>query len=252
MNIAEAKVVLETALLCAQEPLSLFSMGKLFVDEITTESEISSDDIQSLLETLRTEWSDRGVELVEVSTGWRVQSRPAMRKYLDRMNPEKPPKYSRAALETLAIIAYKQPVTRGDIEEIRGVAVNSQIIRMLEERGWIETVGHRDVPGRPALFAATKQFLSDIGLGSFDQLPPLQPVASESMAVTDAKQIAAIETRLQDNLDQATLDFVVKNELENQVAAKVVDTSLVVDPNLNDLEPEVIVQDVPSLSNQEQ
>ena len=132
-----------------------------------------------LLEDLRRDWSDKGIELVGLSTGWRFQSRPEMRAYIDRLNPEKPPKYSRATLETLAIIAYRQPVTRGDIEEIRGVTVSTQMVKTLEDRGWIETIGHRDVPGRPALFATTKQFLSDMGLSSLDQLPPLQQVRKE-------------------------------------------------------------------------
>ncbi|KNH10042.1 Segregation and condensation protein B [Candidatus Burkholderia brachyanthoides] len=167
MNTQETKIVLETALICAQEPLRLGDLRKLFADDI------SADTVRTLLESLQADWSGRGVELVALATGWRFQSKPAMRNYLDRLHPEKPPKYSRAVLETLAIIAYRQPVTRGDIEEIRGVTVNTQVLKQLEDRGWIEVIGHRDVPGRPALYATTKQFLDDLGLTALDDLPAL-------------------------------------------------------------------------------
>jgi segregation and condensation protein B len=167
MNTQEAKIVLETALICAQEPLRLHDLRKLFADDI------SADTVRTLLEALQADWSGRGVELVALASGWRFQSKPAMRTYLDRLHPEKPPKYSRAVLETLAIIAYRQPVTRGDIEEIRGVTVNTQVVKQLEDRGWIEVIGHRDVPGRPALYATTKQFLDDLGLTALDELPAL-------------------------------------------------------------------------------
>jgi segregation and condensation protein B len=167
MNTQEAKIVLETALICAQEPLKLGELRKLFADGV------SADTVRNLLEDLKRDWSGRGVELVGLASGWRFQSKPAMRTYLDRLHPEKPPKYSRAVLETLAIIAYRQPVTRGDIEEIRGVTVNTQVVKQLEDRGWIEVIGHRDVPGRPALYATTRQFLDDLGLTALDELPPL-------------------------------------------------------------------------------
>ncbi|HZZ06195.1 SMC-Scp complex subunit ScpB [Paraburkholderia sp.] len=167
MNTQEAKIVLETALICAQEPLKLGELRKLFADGV------SADTVRNLLEDLKQDWSGRGVELVGLASGWRFQSKPAMRSYLDRLHPEKPPKYSRAVLETLAIIAYRQPVTRGDIEEIRGVTVNTQVVKQLEDRGWIEVIGHRDVPGRPALYATTRQFLDDLGLKALDELPPL-------------------------------------------------------------------------------
>ncbi|KAA1000289.1 SMC-Scp complex subunit ScpB [Paraburkholderia panacisoli] len=167
MNTQEAKIVLETALICAQEPLKLGELRKLFADGV------SADTVRTLLEDLKQDWSGRGVELVGLASGWRFQSKPAMRSYLDRLHPEKPPKYSRAVLETLAIIAYRQPVTRGDIEEIRGVTVNTQVVKQLEDRGWIEVIGHRDVPGRPALYATTRQFLDDLGLTALDELPPL-------------------------------------------------------------------------------
>lgn len=177
MNTSEAKLVLETALLCANQPLSLAELRKLFVDEL------DADTIRSILDELKEDWRDRGLELVNVAAGWRFQSRPSMRVYLERLNPERPPKYSRAVLETLAIIAYKQPVTRGDIEEIRGVTVSSNVIRTLEDRNWIEVIGHRDAPGRPALFGTTRQFLSDLGLSALDELPPLETAeAAEALA----------------------------------------------------------------------
>lgn len=180
MNTADAKRVLETALLCAHEPLTVNVMRRLFQDNDGQSDTIGADTIRFMLEDLRDDWSGRGIELVGLSTGWRFQSRSEMRVFIDRLNPEKPPKYSRATLETLAIITYRQPVTRGDIEEIRGVTVATQMIKTLEDRGWIESIGHRDVPGRPALFATTKQFLADLGLASLDQLPPLQQISRVS------------------------------------------------------------------------
>ncbi len=168
MNTTDARRVLETALICAQQPMSLRDMGVLFDDEL------SPDTLKTLLADLQLEWTGRGVELVRVASGWRFQSRPEMRHYLDRLHPEKPPRYSRATMETLAIIAYRQPVTRGDMEEIRGVTIASTIIKQLEDRGWVEVIGHRETVGRPALFATTRQFLDDLGLESLDQLPPLE------------------------------------------------------------------------------
>jgi segregation and condensation protein B len=165
MNNQDAKRVLETALICAREPLAVREMCALFADEF------DGDALQPLLDELILDWQDRGVELVSVASGWRFQSRPEMREFLDRLNPEKPPKYSRAVMETLAIIAYRQPVTRGDIEDIRGVAVASQIIKQMEDRGWVESIGYREAPGRPALLATTRQFLDDLGLASLDALP---------------------------------------------------------------------------------
>jgi len=170
----EVKRVLEAVLLASSEPLSIGALKKVF------EAELSADFIRISLEELRADWQGRGVELVSVAEGWRFQTRPEFQVYIDRLNPEKPPKYSRAVLETLAIIAYRQPVTRGDIEEIRGVAVNSQIIKTLEDRGWIEAVGHRDVPGRPALFATTRKFLGDLNLRALAELPPLPELARET------------------------------------------------------------------------
>lgn len=178
-NLKEIKLVLETALLVGHEPLSLHELKKLF------DFELSSDILRKLLEELRQDWTGRGVELVSVASGWRFQARAEYQRYLDRLNPEKPPRYSRAVMETLAIIAYRQPVTRGDIEDIRGVAVSSQVIKTLEERGWIDAVGHRDVPGRPALFATTRQMLDDLGLRSLEELPPLEQTDVNLLATSN-------------------------------------------------------------------
>jgi len=168
MNSLEAKRVLETALLCATQPLQVRELRQLFHDEL------GADTIKTLLQDIQLDWAQRGLELVNVASGWRMQSRPEMRDFLDRLHPEKPPKYSRAALETLAIIAYRQPVTRGDMEDIRGVTVNSLVIKQLEDRGWVEVIGHRETVGRPMLYATTRQFLDDLGVASLDQLPPLE------------------------------------------------------------------------------
>lgn len=179
MNLAEAKRVLETALICSQQPLPLRDMRVLF------DESLGSDTLKTLLQDLQTEWSAKGAELVQVASGWRFQSRPEMREYLDRLHPEKPPRYTRATLETLAIIAYRQPVTRGDMEDIRGVTINSLLIKQLEDRGWVETIGHREAPGRPALYATTKQFLDDLGLQSLDQLPHLDNPAAPVSGLDD-------------------------------------------------------------------
>ena len=169
MNTQEAKVVLEAALLTSEQPLSVAELRRLFDDEL------NADTVRVLLDELRADWNGRGVELAAIATGWRFQSAPSMRPYLERLNPERPPKYSRAVLETLAIIAYRQPVTRGDIEEIRGVTVSTNVIKTLEDRGWVEVIGHRETPGRPELFATTKEFLDDLGLRSLEELPALEP-----------------------------------------------------------------------------
>lgn len=205
MNTADAKRVLETALLCAHEPLTVNTMKKLFQDSDEQIDVVGADTIKAMLEDLRSDWSGKGIELVGLSTGWRFQSRPEMRAFIDRLNPEKPPKYSRATLETLAIIAYRQPVTRGDIEEIRGVTVASQMIKTLEERGWIETIGHRDVPGRPSLFATTKQFLSDLGLLSLDQLPPLQQIGKDNIAEEVVSELEVLEPGMFEDQNQGLI-----------------------------------------------
>ena len=203
MNNDEAKRVLETALLCAREPMTVHSMKKLFVDLDDKGNPmgpgVEGDIIKLLLEELKLDWQDRGIELVSLASGWRFQSRPEMKQFLERLSPEKPQRYSRATMETLAIIAYRQPVTRGDIEEIRGVTVNSQTIKMLEDRGWIDVIGHREVIGRPALLGTTKQFLDDLGLGALSQLPPLQQLSE----MQDGQEMEALEAALQENFDKA-------------------------------------------------
>jgi segregation and condensation protein B len=179
MNTADAKRILETALICSTQPLPVRELRVLFDDEL------GADTIKSLLLELQEDWAQRGLELVSVGSGWRFQSRPEMRDHLDRLHPEKPPRYTRAALETLAIIAYRQPVTRGDMEDIRGVTINSLIIKQLEDRNWVEVIGHRETVGRPALFATTRQFLDDLGLASLDQLPTIDNPAQHN-ALLDA------------------------------------------------------------------
>jgi segregation and condensation protein B len=175
MNTTDAKRVLETALICSQQPLPVRELRVLFNDEL------AADTIKALLADLQNDWTQRGVELVHVASGWRFQSRPQMREYLDRLHPEKPPKYTRAVLETLAIIAYRQPVTRGDMEDIRGVTINALILKQLEDRGWVEVIGHRETVGRPALFATTRHFLDDLGIESLDQLPVLEGPAQANL-----------------------------------------------------------------------
>jgi segregation and condensation protein B len=214
MDTVEAKKVLETALLCAREPLSIHSLKKLFVEVDDQDRPrgpgVGADTIKELLEELRLDWAGKGVEVISLSTGWRFQSRPEMKLYLERLNPEKPPKYSRATLETLAIIAYRQPVTRGDIEEIRGVAVNSQTIKMLEDRGWVDAIGYRDVVGRPALLGTTKQFLDDLGLNSLSQLPPLQQISDGQNAMV------TLEAALQENFEKAAQQDSAEQAIEHE------------------------------------
>ncbi len=171
-DAAQHKKILEAALLTTQEPLSLAELKKL------CDAPVENRLIEEMLEQLAQEYSDSGVELNRVANGWRFRARPEMQTYLDRLNPQKPPRYSRAVLETLAIIAYRQPVTRGDIEEIRGVAVSAQILKTLEVRGWIEAIGTRDAPGKPELFATTKQMLDDLNLRSLQELPSLEEIGS--------------------------------------------------------------------------
>ena len=167
----EVKLVLEAALLAAQQPLPISELRKMF------DEEIGVDTLRRLLDELRETWKDRGVELAVTAGGWRFQTRVSVQKYLERIHPEKPPRYSRAVLETLAIIAYRQPVTRGDIEDIRGVTVSTEVMKRLEDRGWIDVVGHKETPGRPALYATTPSFLDDLGLRSLQELPPLEDIA---------------------------------------------------------------------------
>lgn len=195
------KQVLETALLCASEPMRVSELSKLFSET----DGIASDVIKQQLLNLQSEWSEKGLELVELAGGWRFQSRPEMQKYLERLNPEKPPKYSRAVMETLAIIAWRQPVTRGDIEDIRGVSVSSQIIKTLEDRDWIEVIGHKEGPGRPALFGTTKHFLDDMGLKSLSQLPAIE---------ADAELLMANDAELAQLLQEQSAQLKLPNEPE--------------------------------------
>lgn len=172
LDLEQVKRVLETALLVSTEAMTLPELKKLF------DQELGNDTLRKVLEDLRADWEGKGIELTNVASGWRFRARPEYQKFLDRLNPQKPPKYSRAVLETLAIIAYKQPVTRGDIEDIRGVTVSSNILKSLEARGWIDVVGHREVPGRPALYATTRSFLDDLNLRSLEELPPLDDLGA--------------------------------------------------------------------------
>lgn len=197
MNTTDARRVLETALICATQPLTLRELGVLFGGEL------SPDTVKQMVADLELEWTSRGVELVQVASGWRFQSRPELRPYLDRLHPEKPPRYTRATLETLAIIAYRQPVTRGDMEDIRGVTINSLLLKQLEDRGWVEVIGHRETVGRPALFATTRLFLDDLGLASLDELPPLNGNDVQESAL-DRLDFEALSASLPDLLDEET------------------------------------------------
>ena len=186
------KRVIETALLCAQEPITAMDLTRLFVDDT------SPADIEAVLTAIQEDWQSKGMELVHIATGWRFQSRLSMREYLDRLTPEKPPRYSRSVMETLAIIAYRQPVTRGEIEEIRGVAVSSNVMKQLEDRGWVEVIGHKETIGRPGLYATTKQFLDDLSLPNLQSLPLLEDAAptfeSLGQGVIEFDQTATVET----------------------------------------------------------
>ena len=259
MNTAEAKRVLETALICANAPLPLGEMKALF------DGALGADTLRRVLDELVNDWQDRGVELVALASGWRFQSRPELRPFLDRLHPEKPPKYSRAAMETLAIVAYRQPVTRGDIEDIRGVTVSSQIVKQLEERGWIDAIGYREAPGRPALYATTRQFLDDLGMASLDQLPPIDGAqaaarsADALAALSEAGDLLAndgqgsllTETELAPDIPieadvavaveaeaEAEVEVEVEAEVEVQVAAEVAAESPPEHPSDTEIAPE--------------
>ena len=177
MTPEQLKLVLETALLCADQPMTLNDLRRLFLEEL------SAEELNEALAEIQADWSEKGMELLELATGWRFQSRLSMREYLDRLTPEKPPKYSRAVMETLAIIAYRQPVTRGEIEEIRGVTVSSNVVKQLEDRGWIEVVGHKETVGRPGLYATTRQFLNDLSLTTLQELPMLDDASAQAESV---------------------------------------------------------------------
>jgi segregation and condensation protein B len=217
MNTAQAKRVLETALLTAGQPLSLRDMRVLFDDVL------GADTLRQMLQDLQYEWTSKGLELVRVASGWRFQSRPELRSYLDRLHPEKPPKYTRAVLETLAIIAYRQPVTRGDMEDIRGVTINSQILKQLEDRGWVEVIGHRETVGRPGLYATTRQFLDDLGLAALDQLPMLSQVDGQTSALSGLVDELPVQPSL---------------SLEDAINAMPFDMPIVADPDAPSASPE--------------
>ena len=228
------KLVLETALLCSTEPLSLNELGRLYGDEVTPEN------IIVWINQLQNDWSDKGLELVQAGTGWRFQSRLAMREYLDRLNFEKPPKYSRAVMETLAIIAYRQPVTRGEIEEIRGVAVSSQIIRQLEDRNWIEVIGHKDTVGRPALFATTKQFLDDMAITGLKYLPALDdgtPVADIAQQVINFEELSISTNSETENAPTDFQEVINPESLESNTPVDEITSSdaTVVEENLSSI-----------------
>jgi segregation and condensation protein B len=210
MNTSDAKRVLETALICASQPIQAKDLRTLFNDEL------GADTIRTLLEELQFDWAQRGVELVQIATGWRFQSRPEMRVYLDRLNPEKPPKYTRATLETLAIIAYRQPCTRGDMEDIRGVTINTLILKQLEDRGWVEVIGHRETVGRPGLYATTKQFLDDLGIESLNQLPALDDPAAQTRALEQLGEV----TELPDDQQPGLLDVAAAEPIDAEALAQ--------------------------------
>ena len=199
MNTAQAKRVLETALLCSTQPVTVRDMRVLFDDAL------GADTLKVLLEELQLEWTERGLELISVATGWRFQSRPELRVYLDKLNPEKPPKYTRAVMETLAIIAYRQPVTRGDMEDIRGVTINTQILKQLEDRGWVEVIGHRESVGRPGLYATTRHFLDDLGLSSLDQLPLLNNAEGQAAILASLNADQEDSTQVSLSLEEAAM-----------------------------------------------
>jgi segregation and condensation protein B len=199
MNTADAKRILEAALICSTQPLPVRELRVLFDDEL------GADTIKALLLELQQDWTQRGLELASVASGWRFQSRPEMRDHLDRLHPEKPPRYSRAVLETLAIIAYRQPVTRGDMEDIRGVTINSMILKQLEDRNWIEVIGHRETVGRPALYATTRQFLDDLALSSIDELPLVETPARQAGAIAALAAESPVESHAASAADTASI-----------------------------------------------
>lgn len=227
MNTADAKRILETALICSSQPLPVRDMRVLFDDELGV------DTIKVLLLELQEDWAQRGLELVSVGSGWRFQSRPEMRDALDRLHPEKPPRYTRAALETLAIIAYRQPATRGDMEDIRGVTINSLILKQLEDRGWVEVIGHRETVGRPALYATTRQFLDDLGLASLDQLPLVE---------TPAQQAALVDALQQASGDQPGLP--IDGDAAEEAVAESAEPAALVDGE-EGVQPELAMVDAP-------
>lgn len=235
MEDQQAINVMETALLCAQAPMSVAALQKLFEPE-----EVQAQQVRSWLEQLQISWQDKGLELAESASGWRFQSRSQMQRYLEKLNPERAPKYSRAVLETLAIIAWKQPVTRGDIEAIRGVTVSSQIIKTLEDRGWVETIGHRDGPGRPALLGTTKLFLDDLGLRALDELPALQPMDVDHSEPGDL----ALDQAVEGSMPEASEQLENLDAIDLQGNEKVSEDAGDIDAQINDSEPSLAEGDL--------
>ena len=233
MNTQDAKRVLEAALICASQPMPLRDMRTLFDDAL------DMGELQALLDEIGRDWDGRGIELVSLASGWRFQSRPEMREYLARLHPERPPRYSRALMETLAIIAYRQPVTRGDIEDIRGVAVASPIIKQLEDRGWVESIGFREAPGRPALLATTRQFLDDLGLGALDELPPLEGLGAAPVAPVHQPSLLDLAASLGESV-QASVSEEAQTEARSHPFASAVD------PEVKETVPRVVDSDEPS------
>lgn len=227
MNPEQLKLVLETALLCAAEPMTINDLGRLFVEEVPAE------DIKNALTEIQADWSEKGMELIALATGWRFQSRLSMREFLDRLTPEKPPRYSRAVMETLAIIAYRQPVTRGEIEEIRGVTVSSNVIKQLEDRGWVEVVGHKETVGRPGLYATTRDFLDDLSLTTLQDLPVLE--SAEAQAESVAQRVMEFEGEAAQVIDvEATVaEEAVIVEVSETSDAEIQDVSEPVDGELD-------------------
>ncbi len=251
VEIELAKRVVETALLCASSPMPLSELRKLFEEESQ-----SSRRLTEVLESIQQDWLDKGMELVELASGWRFQSRASMQRYLERLSPERVPKYSRAVMETLAIIAWRQPVTRGDIEDIRGVTVSSQIIKTLEDRGWVEVIGHRDGPGRPGLLGTTKQFLDDLGLRALDELPALgaaemsealQSLTLEAAALSGAAASSAQSEHLEHQQDIA----LEASEVESEMAEVQVEVIEVATPELDSVELDVAEHSDLEISNEE-
>ena len=233
--LAHAEKVIETALLCASGPMPLNELFKLFDEPSFTGAQLTR-----LLEGLQQVWLDRGMELVELASGWRFQSRAGMQRHLERLSPERVPKYSRAVMETLAIIAWRQPVTRGDIEDIRGVTVSSQIIKTLEDRGWVDVIGHRDGPGRPGLLGTTRQFLDDLGLRALDELPALgeaeisealQSLMLEGGMTASNLLLAQNAAAAMDAVDSLPLDLEATDEMQTDLVEQEIEVPTSVPPS---------------------
>lgn len=202
-ELTDFKYTIEAALLASTEPLSVSDIKRMFNEDL------NANLIKDMLLQIAEEWSSRSGELVEVASGWRIQVRTNFQARLDKLEPQRPPKYSRAVLETLAIIAYKQPVTRGDIEDVRGVAVSPNILRTLEARGWIDQIGVRETPGRPELFGTTETFLNDLGLKALGELPPLDDLGELLEESPDMSEQMTLDV---EDSGEVTIDLVPVHE----------------------------------------